>query len=128
MAAQPDTAYRDAAAHSSMTPPTILEAQLQNRTVCVVRAVVVRLPFQTNVLRSGSPSMDHPGTVIIAIGGTFIRAYERTGCKDVNLSTGAVEQTRAHPGSVWLDDWEIILPLESGEHRLCERGKPAAAD
>ena len=111
------------AAHSSMAPP-----QLQNRTVCVVRAVVIRLPFQTKMLRGGSPSMDGPGTVIIAVGGTFIRAYERTGCKDVNLTTGAIEQSRTRPESVWLDDWEIILPLESGEHRLCERGKPAAAD
>ena len=115
-----------AAAHLSMTPPTILETQFQNRTVCVVRAVVIRLPFQANVLRSGSPSMDRPGTVIIAVGGTFIRGYDRTGCKDVNLSSGAVEQSRAHPGSVWLDNWEIILPLESGAHRLCERGNPAA--
>jgi len=116
------------AVHASMTPPTVLEGfQFQNRAVCVVRDVIIRPPFQMKMLRSNSPSLDRPGPIIFAVGGTYIRAYERSGTVDVNLSTGATEQSRAHPGSMWLEDWEVVLPLPSGESLLCQRGKPAAA-
>ena len=67
------------AGHASMTPPTILEGQFQNRSVCVVRDVVIRPPFQMNKLRSNSPSLDRPGPIIFAIRATYIRAYDRRG-------------------------------------------------
>ena len=116
------------AGHPSVTPPTVLEEfQFQNRSVCVVPSAVSRPPFDLNDLRSNSPSLDRPGPIIVGVGGTFIRAYGRSGTIDVDLNTGAAEQSRAHAGSVWIDNWEIVLPsAEGGSHRLCERGKPAS--
>lgn len=85
------------AGHASMTPPTILEGQFQNRSVCVVRDVVIHPPFQMKNLRSSSPSLERPGPIIFAVGATYIRAYDRRGTIDVDLKTGASEQSRAHP-------------------------------
>jgi hypothetical protein len=117
------------AIHPSMTPPTVLDSgQLfQNRAVCVVRDVVIRPPFQMNKVRSNSPSLDRPGPIIFAIGATYIRPYDRRGTIDIDLATGATEESRAHPGSIWLDDWEIVWVGRFEEKILCERGKPAAA-
>lgn len=114
--------------HASMTPPTVIEATgFLNRSVGVVRDVVIRPPFEMNTLRTGSPSVDRPGPIIFGIDATYIRAYARNGCVDVDLGTGATEQSRAHPGSIWVEDWQIILVGKSEEEVvLCERGKPAA--
>jgi hypothetical protein len=114
------------AIHASMTPPTVLESNFQNRAVCVVRDVVIRPPFQMNKLHSNSLSLERPGPVIFAVGATYIRAHDRRGTIDVDLATGATEQSRAHPGSIWLDNWEIVWVGRSAEKILCERGKPAA--
>ncbi len=103
------------------------EFQFRDRSVCVVPRAMIRPPFDLNDLRSNSPSLDHPGPIIVGVGGSFIRAYGPSGTIDVNLSTGAAEQSRFHPGSAWINNWEIVLPLaEGGDHRLCERGKPTS--
>jgi hypothetical protein len=114
--------------HASMTPPTVLEAiGFQNKSVCAVRDAIIRPSFELGTLRSDSPSSNRPGPIIFGVGATYMRAYERSGCVDVNLKTGEAEQSRAHPGSTWVENWEIVLVRKSGELVLCERGKPAAA-
>ena len=117
-----------AAVHAGVTPPTMLEGnQFQNSTVCVLPNAVIRPPSDPDDLRKNSPSLNSPGPIIVGVGGTFIRAHAPSGTIDVDLTSGAAERFRAHHGSVWVDDWEIVLPLASGEIRkLRERGKPAS--
>lgn len=117
------------AAYPSMTPPIVVGSQkLQNRDVCVLRDVVVRPRFDVAKLRGDSPPEQEPGPVIVASDGVFIRAWLYGGQQtiEVDLATGAVGPSFAHPGSVWVDYWEVVLPGLSGERVLCERGVPAA--
>ena len=97
--------------------------QFQNSTVCVLPNAVIGPPSNPNDLRRNSPSLDNPGPIIVGVGGTFIRAHAPSGTIDVDLTSGAAERSRAHHGSVWVDDWEIVLPLASGEIR---KGEPAS--
>jgi hypothetical protein len=114
--------------HASMTPPTVFEGgQFQNVSVCVVRDVVIRPPFEMKNLRDDSPSLDRPGPIIFAVGASYIRAYAQRGTIDVDLKTGTTEACRNHPGSTWLDNWEIVWIGGSKEKILAERGQPAAA-
>jgi len=118
------------AMQSSMTRPTVLDVKrFRNRDVCVVSEVVIRPQFEISKLRDGSPPEQSPGPIMFASDGVFVRAWPDHGQKtiDVDLCTGGAGASFAHPGGLWVEDWEIVLIGRSGETVLCKRGTPRGA-
>jgi hypothetical protein len=117
------------AAHPTMTPPTLLPlVEFQNRHVWVLEKAVMRPAFEGHHFHGSErgPPEKEPGTITFAPDGVFIRAWPfgSQSTQDVNLLTGAIGASFAHPDSMWSDDWQIILINPAEEVVLCERGKP----
>lgn len=116
------------AAHASMTPPTVLNFSFQNRSVLSIPDAVVRTPLDLGQIHADSPpSRERPGPIIAVGGAILIRAYGREGTVDVNLATGGIGPARSHPGSTWVEDWQIVRRVRDKDIILCQRGKPAAS-
>jgi hypothetical protein len=113
------------AIHPNKTPPTILARErFENRDVCVLENVVFRPIFKVEKLCDGPPPQGQPGSIIIAGDGKFIRAWSGNQTQDVNITTGAVGASFAHPGGMWIADWQIVLLEGTRETILCERAEP----
>lgn len=110
--------------HPSVKGPSIVDAvNFENRDVALLRDAFVRPIYELPALRDGSPRLDDYGAIIFVGGTTLIRSYSGGGSRDVDLATGATLSARNHPGSMWVDHWEIILPRLSGPTKLLEREK-----
>jgi hypothetical protein len=65
------------------------------------------------------------GAVILTEGSAMIRAASRgLHLYDVDLATGETRSAIFHPGSIWINDWEIVLTRPGEEILLCRRDKP----
>lgn len=116
--------------HPSMTGPCIiLPPQFENRDVLVIPSAVVRPSYNgLTALNDGSPKrLDDYGALIFSADTALVRAYVQHGSMDVNLRTGASKSARAHPGSMWVDDWEIVVPTVTGDLKIFERPQTAKA-
>jgi hypothetical protein len=108
--------------HPSIKGPSIVgSSHFENRDVAVLRDAIVRPVYDLEALRDGSPRLDDHGAIIFVAGTALIRAYNKSGPMDVDLASGAAQSARSHPGAMWVDRWEIILPRPSGLTKLLER-------
>jgi hypothetical protein len=115
--------------HPTISPPSVLETtQFDNRDVLVFEGAVLRPNRDMKALADGSPPHrdQSVGAVILTEGSVLIRAFNQGGLWDINFATGAARTMTAHPGSMWIDDWEIVLPQPGADIVLCRREKPAA--
>jgi hypothetical protein len=108
--------------------PMVLDtARFDNRDVLVFTEARLRPSSDLKAIADGSPSLEERsvGTVILVGGSLLIRAVYRMNFWDINLATGDAEKATTHPGSMWIDDWEIVLLRPGGDMVLCRRDKPA---
>jgi hypothetical protein len=114
------------AVHPSMTPPTILEMdQLGRKDVLSLEDALFHPNPDITKLHRGVPKTEDTGAVILTSEGMFIRAWSKNSKVDVDLATGAAGVD--DEGSVWIDDWSIVLRTEGKDATLCRRGKPASS-
>jgi hypothetical protein len=113
------------ALHPSMTPPTIVDKGFTSMFVCAVQDVVIRPVFELESLKMGPLSLERPGPVIFDSSGSYIRAYGRDGCTDVNLASGEAGAALPRSGSIWTEHWQLVWIGKDHEKILGERGKPA---
>jgi len=108
--------------HPLVKGPSIVDAtHFDNRDVAVIRDAIVRPLYELAALHEGSPRRDDHGAIVFVGGTALIRAYSRSGSMDIDLASGAGQSARSHPGSMWVDYWEIIMPRPSGPTKLLER-------
>jgi hypothetical protein len=116
------------AARPSLTPPTILPGgSFGNRDLFLLRKAVIRPVFDFSRLRTGPAPDQVSGTIIFARDGVFMRAWPfgSQTTQDVELNTGRIGASFAHPDGMWVDDWEIVLISgATKETVLGRRGKP----
>jgi hypothetical protein len=115
--------------HPKVPGPVVLDTtQFDNRDVLVFKDATLRPPRDLTALVDGSPPTQDKsiGSLILAAGSIYIRADRQRFLWDVNIATGEAKNAIAHPGSMWIDDWEIILPQPGDDIVLCRRDKPAA--
>lgn len=108
--------------HPSVKGPSIIDTtHFDNRDVAVIRDAIVRPLYDLATLREGSPRLDDYGAIVFVGGTALIRAFSKSGPTDIDLASGAAQSARSHPGSMWVDHWEIVLPRPSGQTKLLER-------
>ena len=115
--------------HPSVKGPSVLgPEQFVNRDVMVIPNAVVRPSYRSAMLNDGTPiRRDDHGVLIFVADAAFVRAYAPHGAVDVNLRSGALKPFSAHPGSMWIDRWEIVIPTVSGDFQVFERQQSVRA-
>jgi hypothetical protein len=114
--------------HPTIPAPTVLDTSVfDNREVLALKEVALRPDIKLEAIMDGSPPLKDQfvGAVILIKGSAYIRALYKTTLLDINLATGAARTAVTHPGSMWINDWEIVLAGRGAETVLCSRDKPA---
>jgi hypothetical protein len=116
----------DAVLHLADGDPKIVQEDLfVNRDVFLLKDPKFQFP-PLNEAKSGNPDHKAFGSVIVSAEGTFVRASHSQGPFDVDLERAIAGQSRNHPGSIWFDSWEVILPRGTEPEVLFERHKSKA--
>jgi hypothetical protein len=114
--------------HPSIALPWIVtKDQFQNRDVMVISDTVVQPNRNLKLLQDGSPSANNIGALVFVGGVAFVRAWDTNVTTDVNLATGEAVPARAHPGSMWADQWKILFSTAVEQDPIFERVPPAKA-
>ena len=114
--------------HPSIPSPVVLDTtQFDNRDVLVLKEATLRPRSDLNALVDGSPPQKDKssGSLIMTEGSIYIRAVHQRFLVDVNMNTGETKSSTAHPGAMWVDDWEIVLPHAGADIVVCRRDKIA---
>jgi hypothetical protein len=115
--------------HPTIPAPTVVDtAQFDNRDVLMFKEARLRPSSDLKAIADSSPPHKDRsvGAVILIEGSVLIRAVHQRDLWDINLATGAAKTAITHAGSMWIDDWEIVLPQPGADIVLCRRDKLAS--
>ena len=114
--------------HPTIPSPVVLETtQFNNRDVLVLKDATLRPLNDLKAVLEGTPPQNDKfsGSLILTEGLIYMRAvHQRFILWDININTGEAKTSSAHPGSMWMDDWEIVLPRPRADIVICRRDKP----
>ena len=89
-------------------PKLVRDALILNRDVLLFNEASFRFP-EARQGKGGNPETRAYGSAILSAQGSFVRASHTDGPFDVDLSSGAAQLSRNHPGSIWFDAWEVVV-------------------
>lgn len=89
-------------------PKVVDQNTFLNRDVLKIEAPRLRLP-QMREAKGGNPAFNIFGSAISSNEGTFIRAGHLNGPFDVEIGSGVASMARDHGGSIWFDEWEVVV-------------------
>ena len=110
--------------HPTIPGPIVIDTtQFDNRDVLVLKDATLRPRSDLKALVDGSPPQNEKssGSLILTEGSIHIRAFAQRFLWDINVTTG--EAKNSHPGAMWIDDWEIVLPQPGVDIVICRRDK-----